>query len=378
MKSALEHVDIPGEHDARERAWEVVTAAFAERKPVPRPSHWPRVAAVAIAASAIIAAALSSPGRAVLDEIREVVGVERAQPALFSLPAPGRLLVASDAGVWVVQEDGSRRLLGDYREATWSPFGRFVAATRENELAALEPDGDVRWTLPRPGVTSPRWAGTETDTRIAYADRTGIRVVAGDGTGDRLLLPGIRGLLAWRPGPARQLAIASVREIQVLDVASGRSIWRARVPPAAPNTVSWSSDGTRLLVSYPRSLRVFDARGSVPLEIGPGAAPVRAAALAPDGRAVAYVMQAAGHSQLWIVPRIRPDASAARRLFTGAGDLDGLAWSPDGRWLLATWVDANQWLFIRADGRGIRAVSNISKQFRSRSFPRVDGWCCTP
>ena len=377
MKRELEQVDVPGEYEARERARGVVTAAFAERKPVPRPSHWPRVAAVAIAASAILAATLSSPGRAVLDEIREVVGVERAQPALFSLPASGRLLVASDGGVWVVSENGSRRLLGDYRDATWSPFGRFVAVTRENELAALEPDGDVRWTLARSDVRSPRWAGTETDTSIAYTDRTGVRVVAGDGTDDRLLLRKTRGLLAWRPGPARQLAVASVRDVRVLDVASGRTIWRARGSSTAPNAASWSSDGTRLLVSYPRSLRVFDALGNAPLEIGPLAAPVRAAAIAPNGRAVAYVMQAAGQSQLWIVPRIRPDANAARRLFAGSGQLNGLEWSPDGRWLLVGWPDADQWVFVRSDGRGLRAVSNIAKQFRSTSFPRVEGWCCT-
>jgi dipeptidyl aminopeptidase/acylaminoacyl peptidase len=376
VKRELERVDIPGEHEARERTWPVVAAAFTERSPVPRPSHWPRVAAVALAVSALVAATVSSPGRAVLDEIREVVGVERAQPALFSLPAPGRLLVASDEGVWVVSEDGSRRLLGDYREATWSPFGRFVAVTRENELAALEPDGDVRWTLPRRGVTSPSWAGTETDTRVAYVDGTGVRFVAGDGTGDRLLLPGTRGLVAWQPGPARLLAVASPREIRVLDVTSGRTIWRARASER-PVAMSWSPDGKRLLVSSARSLRVFDERGRVPLDLGPGAAPIRAAALAPNGRAVAYVMETSGQSQLWIVPRIRPDANAARRLFAGTGELRSLTWSPDGRWLLVTWANSDQWLFIRADGRGIRAVSNIASQFRSASFPLIEGWCCT-
>jgi hypothetical protein len=378
VKQELERVEIPGEEDAQARAWAVVGSAFEERVPTPRPSHWPRVAAIAIALAAVLASAFSPPGQAVIDEIREVVGVERAERALFSLPTDGRLLVASDTGIWVVQPDGSRRLLGGYREASWSPFGRFVVATRRDELAALEPDGDVRWTLPRPGARSPRWAGTEADTRIAYVDRTGIRVVAGDGTGDRLLVRAGSGPIAWRPGIARELALASARELRVIDVESGRTLWRSRLRGPRPTSLSWSADGSRLLVSSPAGVRVYGARGALPFELGPGASAVRAAALAPDGRSVAYAQETDTGSQLWIVPRIRPDGSAARRLFAGAGAFDSLAWSPDGRWLLVSWPAADQWLFIRANGRGVRAVSNISEQFRSRSFPRFEGWCCAP
>ena len=48
--------------------------------------------------------------------------------------------------------------------------------------------------------------------------------------------------------------------------------------------------------------------------------------------------------------------------------------SPDGRWLLITWPTANQWIFVRADGKRIRAISNASSQFESGTFPKVEGW----
>jgi hypothetical protein len=108
------------------------------------------------------------------------------------------------------------------------------------------------------------------------------------------------------------------------------------------------------------------------------ARPGRDAALAPTGRSFILAQEAAGRGQLWVVPRIRPDGSAARRLFAGAGAFEQIAWSPDGRWVLAGWSTAHQWVFLRGDGSAIRAVANVSEQFRSKSFPRVEGWCCAP
>jgi hypothetical protein len=321
VKHELESIEIPGEHEARERSWSVLEAAFHGREPVERRRRMVRPVLVAAVVVALLAAVLSPPGQAVLDEIRETVGIERAQPALFSLPAPGRLLVASDAGVWVVREDGSKRLLGPYHEASWSPFGRFVVASRENELAALEPDGEVRWTLARPGVRSPRWTGTETDTRIAYVDDTGLRVVAGDGTNDRLLVPGYRGPLAWRHGSGFVLAYTDrPGRVTLYDVAAGRVVERS-----APGRVEASQLG------------VIRLRGS--------------------------------SSEL---------VSGGRVVLRTPGRLAGVASSPDGRWLMVGWPAADQWVFARTDGSGLRAVANVSEQFRSRSFPRVEGWCCAP
>jgi hypothetical protein len=322
VRQELERIEIPGEHEARERTCTVVTTAFSERSPVVRSREmWRPAIAVAVVVAAL-AAVLSPPGRAVLDEIREVVGIERAEPSLFSLPAPGRLLVASDAGVWVVQEDGSKRLLGPYREASWSPFGRYVVAASANELAALEPDGDVRWTLARPGVRSPRWTGTEADTRIAYVDRTGLRVVAGDGTGDRLLVAGYRGPLAWRPGNGFVLAYSDRRGgVNLYDVAA-RKVLQQSIP------------------------------GRV-----------------EGGRQLAVLRRRASASEV---------VARGRVAFRTTGVLEGLTASPDGRWLLVGWPAADQWLFLRVEGSSLRAVANVSEQFRSASFPHVDGWCCMP
>ena len=303
MRKELERIEIPEEHEARERTWAVVAAAFAEREPQPQRRSWKPIAALAVA-GAVVAGLLSPPGRAVLDELREVVGVEESAPALFSLPTPGRMLVTADSGAWVVEQDGSKRLLGDYREASWSPFGRFVVASRANELAALTPEGEVRWSLARPDVRFPRWGGTRTDTRIAYFSRGVLRVVGGDGKGDRVL---DRNVVVreprWQPGQGHRLAyVRRDGSIRVVDVDTGRT---------APRTPTEAS----------------------PVELPP-------------------------------IPGARFD-SAVR--------------SPNGGWVVAGWPEADQFVFFRTRGAGqIQAVANVSSQFRSRTFPRIEGWCCAP
>lgn len=376
MRHEFERVEIPGEVEAYGRTWATLEAAFAERKPVPRPSHWLRVAAIAVALAAVLASAFSSPGRAVIDEIREVVGVERAQPALFSLPAAGRLLVASDDGVWVVQRDGSRRLLGNYTGASWSPFGRFVLVTRANELVALEPDGDVRWTLPRPRVRAAAWSGTRTDTRIAYSSADRLRVVGGDGRGDRLLFsaPDVpRAPFAWAPGSRRLLAHSTQGILRLLDVAAGgEEVWSARVEQ--PFALEWTADGRRLVVVSRNTLAVFrrDGRRIARYEL---AGRATAAAIRPGTHSIAVALRLRGgaRSEVFTFSLDRRNVPQ-RRLFAGVGTFSELAWSPTGSWLLLAWRDADQWVFVRGGGRGIRAVSNITDQFRS--LPRIEGWCC--
>jgi hypothetical protein len=363
VKPELERIEIPGEHEARERTWSALGSAFAERQPVQRRPRMVRPAIAVAVIVAALAAVLSPPGRAVLDEIREAVGVERAQPALFSLPAPGRLLVASDAGLWVVQQDGSKRLLGPYREGSWSPFGRFVVASRENELAALESDGDVRWTLARPGVRFPRWAGSETDTRIAYQGLKVPRVVAGDGTDDSPVcaVSARRIAPAWRPSAGFVLAlVAPSGTPYVVDLDGCVVPWTATAVARA-RRVEWSGDGTRLLVIGARAIRILDGRTGRLVAQTLGAD----AAWRPGAHTLARIVHRGGASRVLVGRKV---------VFTATGRLVQPSWTPDGRWLVVGWPTADQWVFVRADGKRIRAVSNVSEQFRSRSFPRIEGW----
>ncbi len=370
MRSRLEQVALPDGDAARQRAREVVLTAFAEREPVPLSSRARPVAIVAaLAAAALALAASSPPGMAVVDRVREVVGVERAAPALFSLPAPGRLLVASDPGVWVIEADGKKRLLAGYRDASWSPFGRFIVATRDNELAALEPDGDVRWTLARPGARDARWGGTDVDTRIAYLSRNELRVVAGDGTGDRAVGPALAVAPAWRPGAGHVLTyVDRSNRIVTRDLVTNRILWRVSAKGAA--ALEWSSDGRRLHVRRGGRIDVLTRDGHPWTGLRTPDAAVIVGALQPGSHAWAAALDEGERSEVLVV------GEPGGRVFAGRGRVSDLAWSPDGRWLLIAWPDADQWVVVRADGGSISAVSRIAQQFRSRSFPRLEGWCC--
>lgn len=371
MKGALERIPVPDEEPARARAHEVVLTAFARREPVRRPSGARRVAlGVGVAALAVALAVASPPGMAVVDRVRQAVGVEHATPALFSLPVPGRLLVASDAGVWVVAANGEKRLLSGYREASWSPFGRFLVATRPNELAALEPNGDVRWTLARRGVSSPRWGGSRTDTRIAYLSRDQLRVVAGDGRGDRAVGPVSSVAPAWRPGAGHVLTyVDRSNRVVTRDLVTNSVLWHAS-GQGAVTALEWTTDGRRLHVRRAGRIDVLTREGRLWTGLRSPTATVVASAVRPGAHAWAAALGTRGRTEVLVV------GDPGGRVFAGRGRFSDLAWSPDGRWLLIAWPGADQWVVLRADGGSIRAVSRIAEQFRSRSFPQLEGWCC--
>ena len=397
LKGLLEAAPVPDAYEAERRGWRVVRAAFEAEKDElrarrPRPTRL--IVAVAVAL-ALGVGAVTAPGEAVTTWIRETIGVERVQdkrtqarPALTSLPGAGRLLVASSDGVWVVWPNGSRRRLGAYEDATWSPHGLFVAATRGRQLVALEPDGDVRWIISRArALASPRWSPS--GYRIAYGSGPALRVVHGNGSFDRLLAPAAApGAWAWRPGEEEHvLAYATAQGVvRVVATDSGKLLWTATAE-GVPRELEWTSDGKRLLVVSRESVRVVGPGGqvvAVQADRRKRAGRPVAADLAPNGRAVALVQQLpTGRSEVVLVP-LPGGEPRGRRLFVGAGTLGEVEWSPDGRWLLVTWPSADQWLFLRVPGvRKIVAVSNIAREFepagRARApVPHVLEWCCAP
>ncbi|MGZ4335202.1 MAG: hypothetical protein ACXVRJ_13165 [Gaiellaceae bacterium] len=245
------------------RAWAIVQAAHAAREPVPRRPHTRAGLMLAAVTVAIAAAALSPPGRAVVHAVRKSIGIAGAQPALFQLPAPGRVLVSGPGGTWVVAADGSKRRLGDFREAAWSPHALYVVASSQTTLAALEPSGKEHWTLERRDIRFPRWGGGRADTRIAYLTAGRLHVVAGDGTGDAganaqpaaaLVAP------AWRPPttPGHVLAYVTTRgRVVVLDT-DRRSIAWISHGYAGPQSLAWSPDAKTLVLAAARTVVFFD------------------------------------------------------------------------------------------------------------------------
>jgi dipeptidyl aminopeptidase/acylaminoacyl peptidase len=371
-------VPVPDAPEAEERAWRVVSAAFAAREPVPRRRRSVRPLVLAAAALAVVALAVSSPGRAVLGSLREQVGVKHAAPALFKLPTGGRLLVDAANGPWIVEQDGSKRHLGNWEEASWSPHGKYVAVTRGHELAALDPKGNVRWSLARPGhVRGARWSPAGANCcRIAYLSGTTLRLVAGDKTGDHLLARDAAPVApAWLPVPGKHVLAYATADgaIHVVEADTGRVVSASR-PPGQPRALAWTPDGRDVVVLYRSRVSVAPAgdgtAGASLLPPGPHAFTV-----APRARSFALTRATpTGGTEV-----VRYDARTGkptRRIFVGPGDITGLAWSPDGRWLLLGWESAGQWVFVHASGKPeVRAVSNVAAQFGG-SFPSLAGWCC--
>ena len=393
VRRALRTVPVPDEAGAAERSWGVVRADYASREPV----RWTRrhrglvlaFAAAGLVAAAVLVAVLTPPGQAVVDRFRDAVGRTPSEPALVRLPTSGRLLVLSSAGPWVVHEDGSKRLLGAYGDASWSPRGLYVAAAQGPHLVAVEAEtGEARWSIARNlPVSDPRWSGGGLDTRIAYRAGADLHVVAGDGSPDALVATVVASVApAWR-ADSHVLAYAD-REgrVHVADADTGRELG---VTPQGPpvRQLAFDRDG-RLLVATGKAILVYrKTLRDRPTAFARAETGHEILGFAPQGNGLVYSnYDRATDSTTLVRPAcstsgacllvLNPDTS----LFRGAGRVEGLSISPDGRWLVSGWPAADQLLFLRLVPRigKVVAVSNSTDEFSpgvaGAAFPVVAGW----
>jgi hypothetical protein len=382
LSERLRDAHVPDADAAEDRAWRVVRAANADRAPVPTRGPARRLVATIAAVVAVAAIVLTPAGAEVVDVVRGVVGVEDAQtlPELGPLPAAGELLVDSEAGPWIVDGDGSKNRLGDYEQSAFSvPRGLFVAATNGRRLLALESDGDVRWSITAPAeVSDPRWAPS--GFRVAYRSGDDLRVVSGVGTNDHLVAEDVAPIApAWRPTTGTKLAEGAPEQVsfvdatgdaRLVDADTGRDV-PGMIPSVPPRVgeIAWSADGEEFAMLAGRTIRATGGMYRVKRD-----ARLLDFSLAPSEDELALLERSSGIST---IRRIDPGrgSDATTTLFAGPGRIEGLTWSPDGRWLLAGWRDANQWLFIDVDRpRRLVAVDEIAEQFDSREFPEVSDW----
>ena len=367
----------PGETEAADRAWRVVEAAHSARPAgAVRRSAGLRLALVAAVIAVGLAVVLTPAGAKMGNWIEDRLASDDT-PAFAGLPEGAQVLAAGGNETWVVDSDGDVQWVGDFSEAGWSPHGLHVIGVSGRRLAAVTPTGDVRWTLQRPRpLHDPVWSPGD-GFRVAYLERRDLRVVTGAGTGDHLVRRGAASVPpAWRPWTPRLdyvLTYARVGGlIETVNVDTGRRLWIRRA--GAPLTgLAWTPDGSRLVALSGRGLSVYDRDGERVLmrRLAGG----RALALHPSGKRVAVTVARRGGTRLLVVPLAT--AGRPRQLFSGPGRVQGIAWSPTGRRLLADWRDSDQWLMFGPGGQ-VRALSGVSDELGAGAgFPRVAGWCCS-
>ncbi len=360
----LERAAAPDEGGAQDRARRVVLAGALA--PVRRSRAAARATrrsrrplAIALTAALLAGLALTPPGDALARWVRSVVGGTSPRhlvtTRLGHLPAGGQVLAIGPRGAYVL---GHRRvLLGAYDSATWSPFGRFVAVTRGPLLRAVTPQGEVRWSLTAAGtVADPRWS--ETGFRIAYRRDDDLRVVDGDGSGDHPLVDGVAAVpVAWRQGPANQVAVARASgRVELWAADTGVRRWERRVGRVL--ALAWNPEG-RLVVVTRRRLLVLGGDTGAVRSTHPLPLLADRAAVQPDGTRVAI---AAGRRVRLVTTgrRVRTETR-----LVGATPAGALVFAPDAPVVLVT--TARGW-YALGDG-WVRAVP-------VHGLDRATGWCC--
>lgn len=311
--------------EATERARRAALDALPEAVPRPRRR---RRALLAVGLAAALAIATAGIALATTGRLEVRVGSDTPSERVAAAPPVGRIVLPEGVGgiaaiaggrLWMASRTGFRVEGLAVTAAELSPNARYAAAGIGDSLVVLAPDGRRPWSLPVGGrVMAAAWRPNPLPTEIAYVVRRGgrheLRLVEGDGDGDRLLDPSVAPVRPSWSSDSRSLAyVTTSGRVRVRDVpgAAGTVVsfprrvsavayapvgdalaWLERpgtvgvlgigkgrdgAVPSGPGTrltaLAWTSPGR--LVTVERSpatglsrLRLSDATGSVPLVPG--------------------------------------------------------------------------------------------------------------
>ena len=271
----------------------------------PQPARIRVRVALPRASAALVAGARTRPrpARRSLDFVRDVVKPERQGGRRRSPPCPlwrpaGRV----PARALGRAEDGSQRLLGDYRQA--SMVARTAYYVARDKRASTERRG--AGSAPCDGPLNRAPAAATLDARripgyrIAYRTGSSMRVVGGDGVGrsPRSTATWLRPPPAWA-APLPQAKLEAARASTCSPSRSPTARWRRSTPtrarcsgallrPRAGGARDWSADGSRLAALSATELRVFTAQGDLTQTVHlPSGLRAADGAFAPTGKSFA-------------------------------------------------------------------------------------------
>ena len=331
---------------ARRPAWRFPSRWLPVRLELHRASRWaPQLSPVAVLAMVLLL---------VVALIALYVGSVPRLPPPFGLARNGDIVYSADHAAYVMDEDGTTRLLfdgeGDEVGLTYSLDGTRIAFIRlvngREYLWVADADGSNQVQLVKDALSEPTglvWSpdGRQIAIGPKLSGRSHIMIVQGDGSGSKVLdLPFAARDPTWRPPDGRELAVRATVDgaAQLFVVASDGSSYRAVGPPGAGLFIDdnwdhqgaiWSPDGTRLAYNS--------------IDPAPGARGYEAGAdHADDLRFTVHVIDPDGTDRV-----------------VGGPDIDVMeswpSWSPDGRLIaIERWRWAGKaWLaIVPADGSG--------------------------
>jgi len=259
-------------------------------------------------------------------------------------PSPGPIVFASNAGLMVVNPDGTglRRLTRDGGiKPSWSPDGTKVAF----ESAPEHCDPDFL-------ACSEIW--------VVNADGSGERRLTDEATRNEDPDWSPAGeLIAFSRWQNNELGDLEERsEIDIYAVsAEGDAPKRLTSLPGAEEDPAWSPDGKQIAFSADQGdgadIYVMDANGSHPQRLTHTEELEFFPAWSPDGDTIAFERRGGGPTKIVV---LHVDAAEERELGAANTDWGQPAWAPDGKQLAFTTDDDSTIWVVDADGRNVRKV----------------------